>query len=98
LRSSTREINSIKSNYLQRGKKPLLELCRINFITHNVHQLSRGELLVGACPRCGIDAGVEIGETNLKIGKTREQPVSICACGKCGLVYYERIEKLKEFS
>ena len=54
--------------------------------------------MVGACPRCGIDAGVEIGETNLKIGKTREQTVSICACGKCGLVYYERIEKLKEFS
>ncbi len=53
--------------------------------------------LVGACPRCEKKTGVEIGETLLKIGKTREQPVSIASCGNCGLIYYERIEKLKEF-
>ena len=53
--------------------------------------------MVGACPRCGKDTGVEIGETLLKIGKTRELPVSIASCGKCGLIFYEKIDKVKEF-
>ena len=53
--------------------------------------------MVGACPRCKKDTGVEIGETLLKIGKTREQPVSIASCGNCGLIFYEKIDKLKEF-
>jgi transcription elongation factor Elf1 len=53
--------------------------------------------MVGACPRCEKDAGVEIGETLLKIGKTREQPVSIASCGNCGLIFYEKINKIKDF-
>jgi len=53
--------------------------------------------MVGRCPRCDKETGVEIGEVNLQIGKTRRQPVSITQCGECGLIYYERIEKLKEF-
>ena len=53
--------------------------------------------MVGACPRCGKDTGVEIGENLLKIGKTREQPVSIASCGNCGLIFYEKIDRLKEF-
>jgi transcription elongation factor Elf1 len=53
--------------------------------------------MVGACPRCGKDMGVEIGESRLKVGKTREQPVAIASCGNCGLIYYEKIDKIKEF-
>jgi hypothetical protein len=53
--------------------------------------------MVGPCPRCEKDTGVEIGEMNLKIGTTREQPVSICLCGGCGLIYFEKIKKVKEF-
>ena len=53
--------------------------------------------MVGSCPRCGKDTGVEIGELLLKVGKTREQPVSIASCGNCSLVFYEKIDKVKEF-
>jgi hypothetical protein len=53
--------------------------------------------MVGACPRCGKNTGIEIGENLLKIGKTREQPVSIVTCGTCGLIFYEKIDKIKEF-
>jgi hypothetical protein len=52
--------------------------------------------MVGACPRCNVP-GVEIGEDLLKIGKTREQPTSIALCGKCGLIYYEKIDEIKAF-
>jgi len=53
--------------------------------------------MVGACPRCEKDAEVELGETLLKVGMTREQPVSIALCGNCGLIFYEKIDKVKEF-
>jgi transcription elongation factor Elf1 len=53
--------------------------------------------MVGACPRCGKDTSVEIGESLLKIGKTREQPIRIASCGNCGLIFYEMIDKIKEF-
>ncbi len=52
--------------------------------------------MVGECPRCKAP-GVEIGESLIKIGKTREQPTSIALCGKCGLIYCEKIDKIKEF-
>ncbi len=52
--------------------------------------------MVGTCPRCNVP-GVEVGEILLKVGKTREQPASIAMCGKCGLIYYEKIDKIKEF-
>lgn len=53
--------------------------------------------MVGSCPRCKEDTTVEIGESLLKIGKTREQPVRIASCGTCGLIFYEKIDKIKEF-
>jgi len=52
--------------------------------------------MVGTCPRCNVP-GVEVGEILLKVGKTREQPASIAMCGKCGLIYNEKIDKIKEF-
>ncbi|OFV66451.1 MAG: hypothetical protein SBU_000418 [Candidatus Syntrophoarchaeum butanivorans] len=57
-----------------------------------------GDSIAGICPRCGEEKGAEIGEIELPIGKTRRQPVSIKLCGGCGLVFYEKIEKVKEFA
>lgn len=51
--------------------------------------------LLGVCPRCGKDS-VEVGEINLKIGKTRSEPASVRVCGNCGLVFHEHRE-IQEF-
>ncbi len=48
--------------------------------------------MAGKCPRCKGDC-IELGELYLPVGKTRKEPVSVALCGKCSLVFYERIEK-----
>ena len=43
----------------------------------------------GKCPRCS-SACVSYGSVLLSTGKTRKLAASLCVCGKCGLVFYEK--------
>lgn len=49
----------------------------------------------GECPRCGSDS-IEVGKRNFKVGKSREEYVSVKKCPKCTLIFFERLERTRK--